>query len=84
MDSSPPRILIIDPHLITRDGIVAVLIQALVGTVIIGAGTFPEAIALLASHLIDLVVTDFRVQGAPEPKPEGDDKSQPEAERRSR
>lgn len=63
MDSSPPRILVIDPHPVTRDGIVAVLIQALVGTVIIGAGTFPEAITLLANHLIDLVVTDFRVQG---------------------
>lgn len=57
------RILVIEPHPILREGIVAVLDQALVGASITGAYSFPEAITCIESHLIDLVVTDLRAQG---------------------
>jgi DNA-binding NarL/FixJ family response regulator len=56
-------ILVIEPHPILREGIVAVLAHALVGAFITGVASFPDAITFIESHPVDLVLTDFRAQG---------------------
>ena len=57
------RVLVIDHHPIIREGIIAVLSEALKGMDIRGCGDFSEAMFQVESQAIDLVVTDFRVQG---------------------
>ena len=57
------HILVIEPHPILREGIQAVLAHALVGAIITGSASFPEAITFIESHPVDLVLTDFRAQG---------------------
>jgi CheY-like chemotaxis protein len=61
VNQPPASILVIGPHPIIRDGIVAVLSAALAETNIASSGSFPEALTRIASTPIDLVITDFRV-----------------------
>ena len=63
MNPSGSHILVVNSQPILREGIVAVFTAALMGAIITGIGSFPEALALIAKTPIDLVVATFRVQG---------------------
>lgn len=63
MESSTPRILVIDPHPITREGVVAVLAASLAGSKVTGRQNIPETLAFIDGNPLDLIITDFRVQG---------------------
>jgi DNA-binding NarL/FixJ family response regulator len=63
MDSSAPRILVIDPHPVVRRGVVSILTPAYENTKIIGCGNFTDALQYLGKQHIDLVVSDFRIDG---------------------
>ncbi len=63
MYSSAPRIIIIDPHPITREGVVTVLSTSLAGSKVTGRTNFQETLTFMDHNPVDLVITDFRVQG---------------------
>jgi DNA-binding NarL/FixJ family response regulator len=63
MSVTAPHILVIEPHPIIREGIVAVLSRALSKAAVTGVGTFPNAIQHIENEAVDLVVTEFRVLG---------------------
>jgi DNA-binding response OmpR family regulator len=59
MAQSPSRILIVEDHDATRDGLTALLESA--GYVVLSAGTFVEGRQLLADHAPDLLIADLRL-----------------------
>ena len=58
-----PRFLLIDSHPVMRRGLAAVLDEAFEDPATTGCGSFSEALDFLAVHVVDLVVTDFRIMG---------------------
>lgn len=58
-----PRVLVIDAHPIVREGIVRVLATAFEVITASGSDSFPDALSRIQQNRIDLVVSDFRVQG---------------------
>lgn len=63
MNQFHPRILVIDPHPVVRRGMVSALAPAFEDTKITGSGNFPDALGYIETHRIDLVVSDFRIDG---------------------
>lgn len=63
MISPHPRILVIDPQPVLREGVTSVLSAALRGSDIAGSGDFTDALNRVGSQSFDLVVSDFRIQG---------------------
>lgn len=57
------RILFIDPHPVMRRGLAAVFDEAFGSPATTGCASFPEALDFLARRPVDLVITDFRIDG---------------------
>jgi DNA-binding NarL/FixJ family response regulator len=63
MPKNPSRILVIDPHPVVRRGMVAILTPSIDHASITGCGTFSDALQYLQTHPVDLVISDFRIDG---------------------
>lgn len=61
--SSYPRILVMDPHPVMRDGMVSLLSDAMKYAVSAENGGFAAAAGRIMKERVDLVIADFRIHG---------------------
>jgi DNA-binding NarL/FixJ family response regulator len=61
MQSSSPRILIVDSHPMIRDGLVALLVPALECPAITLSADFADAMRRIQQQAFELVISDFRI-----------------------
>jgi len=63
MPSPVSRILVVDPHPILRDGIASVILRSIPDVEVLGCPDFPNATDLIRHENIDLIITDFKIDG---------------------